>query len=259
MFDQSLIESGKKRRQEGSFVTIVMSILLHLAALVTTVAAGYLVHQTPQAAKPIEAFLVGGGSPPPPPPPPPPPAASTSATPKVEKKEPEKVETPTDTFVTPQEIPKDLPEILPMDSEGAGVPGGVPGGVEGGVIGGVVGGVIGGVIGGELGGVLGGTLGGTGTGPLKVGGDVKPPVVLERVEPLYTEEARKARVQGVVILEAVVDEKGVVRNVKILKPLGMDLDKAAVTAVKQWKFKPGTKNGKPVPVVFNLTVSFRLQ
>ena len=152
-----------------------------------------------------------------------------------------------------------MPQIEPLDSTAEGQENGVQGGVEGGIVGGVVGGVIGGVIGGQLGGVVGGQLGGTGTGPLRVGGDVKPPVVLERVKPLYTEEARKARVQGVVILEAVVDDHGNVQDVRILKPLGMDLDKAAVTAVKQWKFKPGTKNGKPVPVVLDPRVSFRLQ
>jgi protein TonB len=110
-----------------------------------------------------------------------------------------------------------------------------------------------------VGGTLGGELGGTGAGPLRVGGDVKPPQVIFRVEPPYTEPARRSRVQGVVILEAIIDREGNVTDVRVLKPLPDGLDEAARQAVLQWKFKPGTKNGEPVPVIFSLTVNFRLQ
>ena len=94
--------------------------------------------------------------------------------------------------------------------------------------------------------------------PLRVGGDVQAPVVIENVEPSYTEEARKAGISGIVIIQALIGRDGLVKDASVLKPLPFGLDQAAVDAVKQWKFKPGMLAGKPVDVVFNLTVNFRL-
>ncbi len=96
-------------------------------------------------------------------------------------------------------------------------------------------------------------------GPIQVGGDVLAPVKVNAPQPQYTEIARKARLQGVVIVQAIIDKDGNVTNVKVLKGLPMGLDQATVDAVKQWKFKPATLNGKPVAVYYNLTVNFRLQ
>jgi len=95
--------------------------------------------------------------------------------------------------------------------------------------------------------------------PYRVGGDVKAPVLINRVEPAYTEEARQARIMGIVIVEATIGQDGLVKNVRVLKPLPFGLDQAAVDAVKQWTFKPATFNGQPVDVLFNLTVNFKLQ
>jgi len=95
-------------------------------------------------------------------------------------------------------------------------------------------------------------------GPIRVGGDVIAPVVMERVEPVYTDEARKKGISGIVIVEAVIGRDGLVKKVTVLKPLPYGLDQAAVDAVKQWKFKPGTLEGKPVDVIYTLTVNFRL-
>jgi protein TonB len=97
------------------------------------------------------------------------------------------------------------------------------------------------------------------TGPIQVGGDVKAPIKEYAPQPQYTEIARKARIQGVVIVQAIINKQGVVTEVKTLKPLPMGLDQAAVEAVKKWKFKPATLNGKPVDVYYNLTVNFTLQ
>ncbi|MFN2441722.1 MAG: energy transducer TonB, partial [Thermoanaerobaculia bacterium] len=94
--------------------------------------------------------------------------------------------------------------------------------------------------------------------PLRVGGDVKPPVVINRVDPVYPEVARKARIQGIVIIEAIIDKRGNVTNVKVLKGLPFGLDQAAADAVRRWRFRPGTLNGQPVDVIFNLTVNFKL-
>ena len=97
------------------------------------------------------------------------------------------------------------------------------------------------------------------TGPILVGGDVKPPEKTYAPQPQYTEIARKARIQGVVIVQAIIDKQGNVTNVKVLKGLPMGLEQAAAEAVKKWKFKPATLNGKPVAVYYNLTINYRLQ
>ncbi len=94
---------------------------------------------------------------------------------------------------------------------------------------------------------------------MKVGGGVLPPVKIFAPQPLYTEEARLGRVQGVVILEAIIDEDGNVREVKVLKGLPMGLTESAADTARQWRFKPATLDGRPVPVYFNLTVRFSLQ
>jgi TonB family protein len=94
--------------------------------------------------------------------------------------------------------------------------------------------------------------------PLRVGGDVKAPVVINRVEPIYPALAKESKISGIVILEVVIDHTGVVKDVRVLKPLPFGLDQAAIDAVKQWTFRPGTLNGTAVDVIFNLTINFRL-
>ncbi|MEE8523521.1 MAG: TonB family protein [Thermoanaerobaculia bacterium] len=96
-------------------------------------------------------------------------------------------------------------------------------------------------------------------GPIPVGGNVVAPVKVYAPQPQYTEIARRARIQGVVIVQAIIDKEGDVSNVKLLKSLPMGLGEAAAKAIKTWKFKPATLNGKPVDVYYNLTVNFQLQ
>jgi len=98
-----------------------------------------------------------------------------------------------------------------------------------------------------------------GDAPIMVGGEVKAPEKITAPQPQYTEIARKARIQGVVIVQAIIDRDGNVTNVKVLKGLPMGLEESAVDAIKQWKFKPATLNGRPVTVYYNLTVNFKLQ
>jgi TonB family protein len=95
-------------------------------------------------------------------------------------------------------------------------------------------------------------------GAMRVGGDVRPPRLLHKVEPQYTDEARRARVSGIVIVEALIDRSGVVRDAMALKPLPFGLAESAIAAVKQWLFEPGTLNGQPVDVIFNVTVNFKI-
>ena len=95
--------------------------------------------------------------------------------------------------------------------------------------------------------------------PRRVGGAVKPPRRIHGPQPLYTEEARLGRVQGVVILEAIIDEAGDVHSVKVLKGLPKGLSESASDTALQWKFEPATLAGQPVAVYLNLTVRFSLQ
>lgn len=96
-------------------------------------------------------------------------------------------------------------------------------------------------------------------GPYRPGGDVTPPLKIFDLSPTYTEEGRQNRVQGVVILETIVDSNGDVARVKVLKGLPLGLTESAVATAKQWKYRPATRFGEPVAVVMNVTVRFSLQ
>ncbi len=116
----------------------------------------------------------------------------------------------------------------------------------------------GGVGSGRGGGYGPGEGGGVGGGAYRAGGGVSNPSVLFKVDPEYSEEARKAKFSGTVSLQIIVDPDGKARNIKVTRSLGMGLDEKAMEAVARWKFKPGIKNGVPVPVVANIEVNFRL-
>jgi len=103
-----------------------------------------------------------------------------------------------------------------------------------------------------------GTSGNIGGGAYRIGGGVSAPSILYKVEPEYSEEARKAKFQGTVVLAVIVDEHGNPRDIKVVRPLGLGLDQKAVEAVEKWKFSPGKKDGKPVPVQAQIEVNFRL-
>lgn len=96
-------------------------------------------------------------------------------------------------------------------------------------------------------------------GPIRVGGQIKEPRKTREIKPVYPEIARKARIEGVVILEITVSKQGKVRDVKVLRGLAMGLTEAAVEAVKQWEYEPSTLNGRPVEVLVTVTVRFNLQ
>ncbi|PYV66253.1 MAG: hypothetical protein DMG97_29960 [Acidobacteria bacterium] len=85
-----------------------------------------------------------------------------------------------------------------------------------------------------------------------------PPVVLQRVEPRYSEEARKARYDGTVVLEVIIRADGSVDVQRIVRSLGFGLDENAIAAIKQWKFRPGMRNGVPVDLSLNVEVNFHL-
>ena len=114
-------------------------------------------------------------------------------------------------------------------------------------------------IGSGKGGGLGpGEGGGTGGGIYSVGGGVSAPIPIYKPEPAYSEEARKAKYQGTVVLWIVVDAQGNVTDSRVVRPLGLGLDEKAVETVRTWKFKPALRNMVPVPVRVIVEVTFRL-
>jgi protein TonB len=116
----------------------------------------------------------------------------------------------------------------------------------------------GGVGSGSGGGVGPGEGGGIGGGIFRVVGGATRPIAIYAPDPEYSDEARKARLQGRVQLEMIVDETGHPRNIRVLQSLGLGLDEQAIKAAARWRFKPGMKDGKPVPVVAFLDVGFHL-
>ena len=85
-----------------------------------------------------------------------------------------------------------------------------------------------------------------------------PPRAIESPQPSYTDRARKAKHQGTLVLYIEVTPDGKASNMKVVKSLGLGLDEKAMEAVKQWKFQPGKKDGKPVTVAATIEVNFRL-
>jgi protein TonB len=121
--------------------------------------------------------------------------------------------------------------------------------------GGGIGSGIGGGIGPGKGVGYGGSFGGS---IYSIGGGVSSPSILHKVEPEYSEEARKAKWQGTVQLSVIVDESGHPRDIKVAQSLGLGLDQKAIEAVEKWLFKPGMKDGKPVAVFATIQVTFHL-
>jgi len=139
-----------------------------------------------------------------------------------------------------------LSKILGPPSNGTGSGGGIGSGSGGGVGSG------------RGPGVGPGWGGGIGGGPYRVGGGVSAPRVLYQPDPEYSEEARKAKYQGTVVLWVVVGPDGRTKDIKVQRTLGMGLDEKAMEAVRTWKFEPARLNGNPVAVQINVEVNFRL-
>jgi protein TonB len=173
-----------------------------------------------------------------PPPPPPPPAPAQAAA--RARAQPAPI-SPT-AFTAPVEVPT---EIRPEAGLDMGLEGGFPGGVEGGVPGGVVGG-------------LPDAPPVPALKAVRVGGSIKEPKKVRHVVPLYPDVALKARLEGLVIIEATLDERGRVTDARVLRGVPL-LDEAALEAVRQWVYSPTLLDGVPTPVVMTVTVSFRVK
>jgi TonB family protein len=103
-----------------------------------------------------------------------------------------------------------------------------------------------------------GSGGGMGGGVYQIGGEVSEPIPIYKPEPEYSEEARKAKYSGTVLLSVVIDANGLTRDIKVVRPLGLGLDEKAIEAVSRWKFRPAMKGGHAVAVQANIEVNFRL-
>jgi protein TonB len=224
--------------------TVVLSASAHLSVVMALlVSTLYVADALPQPPD-MMAFVVAPPPPPPPPIPPPPPAAPEPA-----KPQPGPVpEAPAIVEPPPVAAPIEAPStIAPETGREADVWKKVEPGFEKGVEGGAAGGV----------GALDLAPPSPPPAPVRIGGSISAPKLLRRVEPDYPAAAQTAQIQGIVILEATVDEQGAVDAVKVLRSNSL-LDAAATTAVKQWKYAPLLLNGRATPFVLTVTVSFDL-
>ncbi|HYU31147.1 MAG TPA: energy transducer TonB [Thermoanaerobaculia bacterium] len=255
MFESSLIALEEKQHPRRRWAPLPVAIGLHLVALVIVgLAQVWNVEAVgdPQTVTPfsgvIEVML---------PPPAPPPAGGPQPQHPTTTPTPPQTPVQPDTRVLPDTPADPEPQTAGASSEGSlfgsqhGVQGGIPGGVDGGD-------------------PNSRNLGGIGwDGPvappepqneiIRFNGSMTRPVQISGRQPRYTELARRAGTQGVVILEAVIDKQGHVRDVRILKRLNMGLDEEAVAAVKEWTFEPARMGGRPVSVYYTLTVNFQIQ
>jgi protein TonB len=101
----------------------------------------------------------------------------------------------------------------------------------------------------------GGNMGG---GVYRIGGGVRAPVVIAQVDPEFSEEARKQKFSGNVLVDLIVDEQGNPTHVRVARGVGLGLDEKAVDAVRQYRFKPATRDGKPVKVELSIEVRFEI-
>jgi protein TonB len=166
---------------------------------------------------------------------------------------------PTPAVLAPSTLIAPVEKVaMPDDSVGLTVEApGSPLGSESGVPEGMEEGVPGGVVGGIPGGVVGGVIGGTGTGPVPVRDVDRPPRLLQQVRPTYPSEAFVKKVEGTVVIEIVIDERGRVTRTRIVRSMPL-LDDAAVAAVRQWVFAPALKQGRPVATLAMAPVTFRI-
>jgi protein TonB len=238
MFEDSLIESGGKLKTARGRTTTFSFILEAVVVGVMVLIPLLFTEALPKA-----QLMMSLVAPPPPPPPPPPPAAV-----KIVKQI--QTDIVNGQLRTPTKIPKKVEIIKEEEAPppSMGVVGGVPGGIPGGQMGGVIGGII-------------------SSTPMavpkvavqrvRVSQGVTAGLVIKRVNPTYPPLARTARVQGSVVLAAVIGKDGTIQNLHVLSghPL---LTQAALDAVKQWRYKPYILNGEPVEVDTQVTVNFTL-
>ena len=224
MFDT--IAETRRFVPQRRLLPIAVSFTAHvLVMIVVAVSALFVLDELPEVAT-MTAFVAPMPLSPPPPPPPPSPAKPPRARPV--------------TAETRNAAPIEAQTRIEPES-GIERDAGVPGGVEGGIPGGVVGGIVGGIT--EAPPPPPALPPPPPRHPVRVGGGISAPTQLVRVSPVYPEIAARAHIEGLVILEALVDETGEVRETKVIRSVKF-LDEAAIDAVKQWRL-PLLLNGRP--------------
>lgn len=246
MFADSILEFGQQKKRQ-SFATITSFVFNCLAIGVMLIMPLVFTESLPKAQ--LLTFLMA----PPPPPPPPPPAAAPVQ--RVVR------QIQTDMLNSGQlRTPTKIPQRVQMIREEEAPPPMM-------ATGGVVGGVPGGIPGGQLGGVIGGIVNATSSAApkfvpvtpqrVRISQGVTKGLLIQKVEPQYPTLARAARVQGEVLLSALIDSNGQITNLQLISGHPM-LVPAAIAAVKQWRYKPYLLNGQPVEVETTITVIFSL-
>ena len=234
------------------YMTAGVSAIMHV--LVLAVAVGLpILYASDELPKPPDMMAFVMEAPPPPPPPPPPAPAAPEKKPDAAKPDRPALETAKPTPAAPIEAPSAVTPETGLESAASAK---VEAGFEGGIAGGVVGGAVGGIE--------------TGapapppppappkpSGPIRVGGQIKAPQLVHRVNPTYPPVAQNAQVEGSVVVEATVDKTGRVQNVRVVRSQPL-LDEAAMAAVRQWRYEPLNLNGEPTPFILTVTVSFTI-
>jgi protein TonB len=241
--------SGLPRKR---WTTTALSAVAHVTVMVAVVFS--TLYATGTLPEPRDAMAVFIAAPLPPPPPPPAPVVAEPA-PKPVKAVVRK------TSPRPAPVIARAPVAAPIEAPSSITP---ETGLEGGEF---VAPVEAGFERGLPGGVIGGIAGGfeaappppppVKAAPVRVGGAVSTPRLVYRVEPEYPEIAQRAQIEGVVILEATVGASGTVQDARVLRSHSV-LDKAALEAVRQWRYEPLMLNGAPTPFILTVTVSFGL-
>jgi protein TonB len=244
MFEDSLLESGGRLRSKRKAWTTALSFVIQVFVIGVMILIP-LIYTEALPKQQLMTFLV---APPPPPPPPPPPAAVPIKAVKVIQSDLANGQLRTPTKI-PQKVAMIKEEEAPPSTGLAGVVGGVPGGVPGG----------------QMGGVLGSIISSTPMAAprvatpqrVRVSSGVQAGNLINKVQPVYPPIAKNARIQGQVVLQAVISKSGVVENLHAVSGHPM-LIPAAVEAVKQWRYKPYFLNGEPVEVETTIQVNFTL-
>ncbi len=246
MFADSLLDFGVQRKRKA-FATTTSFILNCVALGILLIMPLVFTEQLPSAQ--LLTFLVA----PPPPPPPPPPAAEQVQ--RIVR------QIQTDVLSTGQlRTPSRIPQKVEMIKEDVAPP---PMAATGGVVGGVPGGIPGGQVGGVIGGIISATANVAAVPKLalpqriRISQGVTKGLLIHRVEPTYPPLARAARVQGEVVLTAVISTSGEIENLQLVSGHPM-LVPEAIAAVRQWRYKPYLLNGQPVEVETTITVIFSL-
>lgn len=239
MFEDSLIESGGKLRTKRGKTTLFSFFLEAIVVVILILIPLMFTEALPKGQ--LMTFLV---APPPPPPPPPPPAAVV----KVVKVETDIVN---NQLRTPTRIPTKVQMIKEEEAPppSTGIVGGIPGGMPGGAAGGVIGGIIGSPV--AVPKVAAPTR-------VRVSSGVTAGMKVHDLQPQYPQMAKIARVQGPVVLAAVIGKDGAIQNLRVVSTASPLLNQAALDAVKQWRYRPYILNGEPVEVDTTITVNFTL-